>query len=362
MKKFIIMSAALLAFASCAQDQNEPAAVVADDAVSFDTSLGEVTVKGVPVEGTALKQNFGVYAYKNASNGSQDNLVPDFFYNQLVSYHSGKFSYSPTVYWPSQGKVNFFAYTPYHMVPSEFLHPSSHNDKGYPEIKYKVKSIVKDQEDYMVAEVLNQDKECKPVKLHFKHALTKIGFLAHLEEDYPGCVLKIKSVKVENVKDTGTFNYKDFYENSDKWWKDLSGSADYTIGLVDNKDVTVSWKDCKTLADHHKVCAEDQYLLAMPQSFKYNKDAEIVVVYTITENGKTKEYTSKFDLKSCDDWEPGSCILYCLKFKMEEVCLDAVVQPWKTCKEEELWLSGSSNSGHKSYSTDEADVAYDEAI
>jgi len=343
MKKFIIMSAALMALASCSKDQNESVTtdVVADNSeVTFDTGIEAVTLKGTPVEGTKLEQNFGVFAYKEEDNKDQDDLYPNFMYNQLVTYSSSKFSYWPSAYWPSMACVNFFAYTPYHLLSStEFEKPKHLLDKGWPEVKYKVKSVVKDQEDFMISEVLHKNGSDKTVKFHFKHALTKIGFLANVEGIYSS-TLKIKSIKVKDVKDTGEFSYKDYTKSESEWWKNVSGNADYTVGLLNSEGITVHYKICSSLGDYTKLHESDQYLLAMPQSFRSNHDAKIEVSYTLTEGSKTEEYTAYFDLKDCDEWEPGCCIMYCLKFKLDKVDIDAVVQPWKDCKEEELWVSG----------------------
>lgn len=356
MKKFIIMSAALMALASCSKEQNEATTdVVAGSEVTFDNGIEAVTLKGTPVEGTKLEQTFGVFAYKKEGNKGQQDLYPNFMYNMPIAYVLGKFTYFPPVYWPISECVNFFAYTPYHLLSSEFEHPKHLLDKGWPEIKYKVKKTVCDQEDYMVSEVLNKDGQDPCVKFHFKHALTKVGVLANVEGLYPGLVVKIKSVKIKDVKDTGEFNYKDYTENVDCWWKNVSGCETYNIGLTHPGGVTVAHKIlCPTLADYTKVNAANEFLLAMPQSFKHNNDAEIEVCYTVENGGDCKELTACFDLKDCQEWEPGCCIMYVFKFKLDCVEFNAVVQPWKDCKEEDLWISGYSE-----YCNDDCDIQHD---
>lgn len=334
------MAAALMALASCSKDANEATTdVVADGTyVEFSPELDLVTSKGTPVEGTVLKQNFGVFGYQDASScADMDDLAPNFMFNQLVYYSSSShdFSYLPKKYWP-EGEVSFFAYTPYEILPwCEFTKPLTMWDKGYPVVKFKVKSVVKDQDDFMISEKLKQKCEHKEVKFTFKHALTKVGFVAGLEKNcFPGATVKITEICIKDVKDCGILKYKNYF-HEDEWWCDQSGSADYNIGLVTAGGVIL--KECgDKYDDYTRVNAANQYVLGIPQSFKHHANAKIEVKYTIsTLLGGTEHKTAIVQLNGCnEDWDPGCSLTYCLKIKADAVDFDAVIQPWEHCYEE----------------------------
>ena len=66
---------------------------------------------------------FGVFAYYTDLKKYDQTYVPNFMYNQLVKWETGKWTYSPVMYWPNESgadaqsddedKVSFFAYAPY---------------------------------------------------------------------------------------------------------------------------------------------------------------------------------------------------------------------------------------------------------
>lgn len=134
MKKTIYMlpALALLMLASCSGDD----AITKDDtaqlnetpenAIGFDAYMQRSTTragyKGSLDNGTLPTPGFGVFGYYANGDLYSENAMPDFMYNQHITY-SGGWTYSPIKYWPNEfgssaissgvDRVTFFAYAPY---------------------------------------------------------------------------------------------------------------------------------------------------------------------------------------------------------------------------------------------------------
>ena len=137
MKKIYIFAAVALLTACSSENltdmqQNKQVAAV-DDAVGFDayvvrglTRAGGPTNEGLnDIDATQLrdsKYTFGVFGYYTDNNEYDGTTLPNFFYNQQVTYDS-YWKYTPIKYWPNEygdnaisddnDKVTFFAYAPY---------------------------------------------------------------------------------------------------------------------------------------------------------------------------------------------------------------------------------------------------------
>lgn len=357
MKKIIICSALLFTFFSCSKEPQSVQSTPAPDgtAIAFNSSLNQSIVRGTPVEGTKLKENFGVFGYcdKNKEeniNIAMEHLYPNYMYNQKVDYHNGNnpyFSYSPITYWPTEGWINFFAYAPYHPTTPEFEHPKNPTDKGYPVIKYEVKKTVKDQEDLMIAEALKQVGTSPTVNFNFQHTLAKIGVKGCLESNCDDLVVYIKKVEFKNIKDKGEFYYSHLSGAKKTWWECVEGSANYNIGLDKENNHRAMSEDADqpgrpkfdgVVIGNNEVCRineKDEYLLAMPQCFDENCKAVIEVVYCISDkDGRNgKDYTVNIPLKNTQCWDPGTCIDYVICIELNGVKFSAEITPWTDCEE-----------------------------
>ena len=128
--KYLILATAALVLAAC-NKQEAPAAAEQDapQAVTFDSYLNRGLSTRAGAEGTIdltkLKvTGFGVFAYYTDNNDYDAQSMPNFMYNQKVTYADGTgWSYTPVKYWPNEygsnakadevDKVSFFAYAPY---------------------------------------------------------------------------------------------------------------------------------------------------------------------------------------------------------------------------------------------------------
>ncbi|MBR4227900.1 MAG: fimbrillin family protein [Bacteroidales bacterium] len=126
MKRNLILSAlAVLALVACTKVENHvPVSELeaATPAVPMDFGIYMPQTKagsGGAMDNTKIQETgFGVFAYVKAGDYDRS-IKPNFMFNQLVSYSSSNWSYSPVKYWPNQltgsdaQKVSFFAYAPY---------------------------------------------------------------------------------------------------------------------------------------------------------------------------------------------------------------------------------------------------------
>lgn len=165
--KFFILAAAALTLAACSNNDaiEEQAAQQAPQEISFSAYLnrgltrageaGELTTENLKTEG------FGVFGYYTDNQVYTASSIPNFFYNQQVTFNTSVWTYSPVKYWPNEfggtaisdgvDKLTFFAYAPYVRVdPETGLLPSnddsttgimgltSNTKQGDPMVKYFV--------------------------------------------------------------------------------------------------------------------------------------------------------------------------------------------------------------------------------
>lgn len=56
----------------------------------------------------------GVFACYDPSTDGSGTFTPNYMYNQLVKYDGAEWTYSPIKYWPTDGRIEFWGYYPYH--------------------------------------------------------------------------------------------------------------------------------------------------------------------------------------------------------------------------------------------------------
>ena len=138
MKKLFYFAAAAMMMAACTSEElnvkEAQQAVQDNSAVNFDVyTLRGVTRAGTPgtittesLKGTPHGQDgFGVFAYYTDSKTYDQNAIPNFMYNQQVTWNATdeKWTYEPVKYWPNEfgdaakadeiDYVTFFAYAPW---------------------------------------------------------------------------------------------------------------------------------------------------------------------------------------------------------------------------------------------------------
>lgn len=140
---FMLPAVALFLFVACSGENDLTAETptaqqkeTPSNAIGFDAYLNRTTTRAGwagELNLTNLQSTgFGVFAYYGDGDLYSENLVPNFMYNQHVTYATDKWTYEPVKYWPNEfgssavsvgvDRVSFFAYAPYVAVePSSGL-------------------------------------------------------------------------------------------------------------------------------------------------------------------------------------------------------------------------------------------------
>lgn len=187
-KKFVMGIAAMaaLTLVSCSSDDLDSFSDNSskNEAISFDGYLGRSAVavngtRGSVQDKTTLRSaGFGVFGKYTDGQTSDAN----FFKNQPVTCPGTKWTYSPLKYWPTQGKIDFFAYAPY--KEGQTLKGNTNT------FDFTVEPKAADQIDLLWANATGKITENfegttkKKVNFLFKHALSRLGYTVKLSGNY----------------------------------------------------------------------------------------------------------------------------------------------------------------------------------
>lgn len=220
MKKYFVLAAvAVLTLGACSKN-----VVLSDtqegNAVSFSTYAGRSITKanGTLVNtgnfATSSNKHIGVFAWLNASSAFVGTETASFMNNVDVALQDGGVtasdSYTGTKYWPKDADkgtyknvLSFAAYYPY-----GDSHITSTPAKGLGAYGFTVDTNPANQTDFMISDVkpnmVKEDSESGAVALSFRHQLTKVQFYVKQAAAYTGYTITLKSIRLANVKTTGT--------------------------------------------------------------------------------------------------------------------------------------------------------------
>ena len=189
-KKFVMGIAAMaaLTLVSCSSDDLDSVSDNSsrNEAISFDGYLGRsaVAVNGtrgsVETKETLKTNGFAVFGKYTPTEGQPS----DFFDNQKVTYSTttSKWTYTPLRYWPTNGKIDFFAYAP-HKEGQKLKSNTTTFD-------FTVEPKAADQIDLLWANAAGKITENfegttkEKVNFLFKHALSRLGYTVKLSGNY----------------------------------------------------------------------------------------------------------------------------------------------------------------------------------
>lgn len=269
MKKYFYFAiAAVAALASCSSDDattEKGVAPMANEGINFSVYTPTVTRSTIEYDETVQNNGFGVFAFSQMqepiASFSKANYLPNFMYNQKVTYNGTDWTYEPIKYWPNNdgALVSFYAYAPYFQEFNEdkFTFTPESNDYskenttidkknvrlvlGYdamgPAIEYTRSSIATEGVDLLwgaqkgttdpKAPVdLEKQKIDEKIEFVFKHAMSRLHFNVQVwgdeysvnkpdtnnsnHEIAPNTTIKIKKVElVGNFWNTGTLRLYD---------------------------------------------------------------------------------------------------------------------------------------------------------
>lgn len=301
-KKFVMGIAAMaaLTLVSCSSDDLDSFSDNSskNEAISFDGYLGRsaVAVNGtrgsVETKTTLQTKGFGVFSTYTGDQASFSN-----FDNQKVTCPGTKWTYTPLKFWPTQGKINFFAYAPFK--------DGQQLKENTTTFEFIVANTAAGQEDLLWANAKDQAKTDKePVKFTFNHALSRLGYTVKLYGDYSStdatnkAKFKLNQITLAGSADGST---PAFYRKatidlskapSEGPWSNQSSSDKLKFDWVSTPYDLTSTKP-------YNPDTNNNYLFVIPQDFSQTKteghdvdELYVIVNYTITySDNKTQTNT-----------------------------------------------------------------------
>ena len=184
-------------------DDQQHATQQQPQAVDFNAYVNRSTTRG-GTQGTLdlvvlQTAGFGVYAYYTDNHQYNQMSLPNFMFNQQVTYVGSKWTYSPVKYWPNEtgedaistgiDYLTFFAYAPYTAVDpitgncindteTGIIRLSHSNENGDPLVAYRVSFEPDKRVDLCWAvPTLNKTKPTisETVDFNFQHALAALN-------------------------------------------------------------------------------------------------------------------------------------------------------------------------------------------
>ncbi len=213
-------------------------------AVSFSAYLNRGTTRGgatgVLTTDAMQTAGFGVFAYYTDSHLYNQLSLPNFMYNQQVTYSASSWNYSPVKYWPNEtgpsassaevDRLTFFAYAPFTEVDAVTGRATTNPttgivavarpvDSGDPTVRYYASWNPAEAVDLCWSNTNNVDK-IKPnvsenVNFNFKHALSALNVQIDADVDvtsHPGGAVDgntriyVRSITFRGFADKGQLN------------------------------------------------------------------------------------------------------------------------------------------------------------
>ena len=217
-----------------------------------------------------MYDNFNVVAQLKDTDGS---LGSQFYMNETATKSGDVWQPSAIYYWPDDRQLRFMAWAPTGEGVFEESPISPTIDANKTTIKYTVptdaskqRNIVAAATDYMSNPATGAT--CSPVGLKFKHLCTAV--IIKTGSDITDG--SIKSVKITNVRKTGT------YDMTTSAWTLAGETADYSI----SPDFATAGRP-----DGTKIHNDDAAFMMLPQTLGAESKLEVVFHDNITNNDRT---------------------------------------------------------------------------
>lgn len=366
MKKLLFFTlATAVTLASCTSDEtlNSQEEVKTESGVSFSVYTPSTTRAHIETQTSVQTKGFGVFAFsqmqEKINTYAKANFLPNFMYNQQVTYNGSEWVYEPIKYWPNNqdALVSFYAYAPYtaefnddkYTITPESNDYSSENTTtdftntrlvlGYdsfgPAIEYTRSSVATEgidllwgqEEGQTLAPVdkLKQNIDEK-IKFNFKHAMSRLHFNVQVwSDEYPvnkddvnnatNPITEHTTIYIRKVELIGNFHNKGTLRLYDGTWKHDKGDYSNLVfegegqlakavldGLKGNdasKEIDLlvgtSMKDDGSMLDPEAI---DNFVMVMPNTTFY-----IQITYdveTIDPNNPKNSSTVTNVVKSTD--------------------------------------------------------------
>ena len=314
-----------------------------NEAISFDGYLGRSAVavngsRGSVLDLPALKgENGGFGVFGNYKNADDLEFGSNWFDNVKVTYSNTdtKWTYSPVQYWLPQGHIDFLAYAPYDSKYDKKV------TKDNQELNFIVSPTIKDQKDLLWAKATNQTMANnsgtdKKVKFQFAHALSRLGYIVKLNNDYSGATFTLTKITLAGSSD-GTENA--FYTTGTIDLSKTSSTGLWTTSSSDAKQNFDWFSGTQTLAKTDYKNPDANYLFVIPQDFSATATGKLYVIveYTIKNyNGVAATMTNKVYKKLEKNFEQGKAYTINLSLGLTPIEFDADVTAWKDTDQKDV--------------------------
>lgn len=307
-------------------------------AVSVNGSRGSVIDKAEDLQ--KVPEGFGVFGNYSSTAGTTPTYGKNWFDNQPVTYKTSAWTYNPGKYWLPQGHIDFLAYAPYDATIA--LKKKDATETALTCIDFKVDKKIADQKDLLWANAANKTKDNisstnNKVKFQFAHALSRLGYIVKLNNDYSGATFTLTKITLAGSSD-GTENA--FYTTGTIDLSKTSSTGLWTTSSSDAKQNFDWFSGTQTLATTDYKNPDANYLFVIPQDFSATATGKLYVIveYTIKNyNGVTATMTNKVYKKLEKNFEQGKAYTINLSLGLTPIEFDADVTAWKDTDQKDVY-------------------------
>ena len=377
MKKSILLAGALVAMASCSTNEVYDINPSNPDVITFGTYVSQTT-RGTVLNQTALQSdngNFGMMAYQTYQEewGDDATFIPNFMYNQKVTYSdaNGSWSYSPLKYWPNTegDKLSFFTYAPYPSETNGIAPVTTNTTQGLPKIGFTLNSDPSKMVDFVAGQNMDMVRQQERVMFNLKHQLTRVTFSAiatpdNTTSEFGGTAagdgeshVVVKSIDVVGGADSkfftkGIYTHNMITTNSSKtdhaqdgtWVVSDPIASNYSLGTVlATTDVVVGEYSAKGIdlvigaTDYTSLFTSGEYLFLLPPNGAEGLGAESIslkIAYDVItiDDAVESKYTQSEAVYTvtlpAGTLKQGKAYNFQLKFNASEITVNANVVDW----------------------------------
>ena len=282
MKKLLLIAAACVALASCVKNEVEPI-VIDESPIGFQAVQGLESTRAA-FEGTSfiasayLIEGDVATGWDATAAGNKE----VYFEDQTVTNNGTDWTTSTAYYWPKQGKLTFYAYTPADVTAFDV---ETTADYDFVATAYDVNAAANLNKDLMVADIA-KDFNANKVPAVFRHKLTNVLFTVK-KATGDARTITLTKVQLNGLQHVGTYTMPYNYPTAADAWAPTAATADYNLLAA---GVTVS----ETATE---VAVAQNYFL--PQAFADTK--VLYVEYTIENGGSSETVKNTFKLSELDN-------------------------------------------------------------
>ena len=348
---------AQLVLSGCAGEAVEETSSSSASEINFDAYVGRNASTRSSItdikflQGSVWNAGFGVFARHKHTDGKTITSLMD---TEHVTWREDHWGYDHIRFWPSSGKVDFYAFARYvsfvkmvslppELAPKDDISPDTYID--FPSNKNPI--------DLIWAKKTGQEAPTSPgskVTFQFHHALARLSFDITAPNLEDGTVIKVQRVRLYGVSDfKGVFVMRGYLnlntgawilaDNGVKWhytWTPEGKKADIPDNDNDEKDsIVYKLSDPPELPNlKNKVTNDDDsYIFIIPQT--KTEAFHLAITYTVQQGKFEETVTVKKNLLDvlCKPGDPnpsftfekGKAYVFHLKLSLDPVDFSVTV-------------------------------------